>query len=31
LRKSTYQRVVGRWSELGFAEPAPTLNTFHQD
>jgi UbiD family decarboxylase len=31
LRQSTYQRVVERWSELGFAGPAPPLNVFHQD
>jgi hypothetical protein len=31
LRKSTYQRVVDRWSELGFVEPPPTLNVFHQE
>jgi 4-hydroxy-3-polyprenylbenzoate decarboxylase len=31
LRQSTYQHVVKRWSELGFAEPAPTLSVFHQD
>ena len=31
LRKSTYDRVVARWSELGFADAVPTLNDFHPD
>ena len=31
LRRSTYDRVVERWQELGFSGPAPSLNVFHQD
>lgn len=31
LRRSTYERVAGRWSELGFDGPAPQLKTFHPD
>jgi UbiD family decarboxylase len=31
LRKSTYDRVRARWSELGFKEPAPKLTTFHAE
>jgi 4-hydroxy-3-polyprenylbenzoate decarboxylase len=31
LRQSTYERVTGRWSELGFSEPAPKLNVFHKE
>ena len=31
LRRSTYDRVVERWQELGFSGPAPRLNVFHQD
>jgi UbiD family decarboxylase len=31
LRRSTYDRVVERWQELGFSGPAPSLHVFHQD
>jgi hypothetical protein len=31
LRRSTYDRVVERWQELGFSGPAPSLNVFHED
>jgi UbiD family decarboxylase len=31
LRREVYDRVAARWAELGFAEPPPRLNTFHQD
>jgi UbiD family decarboxylase len=29
LRRSTYDRVASRWSELGFAGEAPQLRSFH--
>jgi 4-hydroxy-3-polyprenylbenzoate decarboxylase len=31
LRARTYERVRARWTELGFVEPAPSLNAFHPD
>jgi 4-hydroxy-3-polyprenylbenzoate decarboxylase len=31
LRKSVHDRVRARWSELGFAEPAPKLTAFHPE
>ncbi|HZD62531.1 MAG TPA: UbiD family decarboxylase, partial [Xanthobacteraceae bacterium] len=31
LRRSTYDRVVERWQELGFSGTAPSLNVFHED
>jgi 4-hydroxy-3-polyprenylbenzoate decarboxylase len=31
LRRSTYDRVVERWQELGFSGPAPSLNVFHPE
>ena len=31
LRRSTYERVSKRWSELGFSEPIPQLKVFHSD
>jgi UbiD family decarboxylase len=31
LRQSTYERVVARWSELGFAGPPPKQTAFHKE
>lgn len=31
LRKETYERVAGRWKELGFAGKAPEIFTFEKD
>jgi len=31
LRRSTYDRVANRWSELGFERKAPKLTSFHKD
>ena len=31
LRRSTYDRVAGRWNELGFSGSAPKLQAFHVD
>ncbi|MDO8595626.1 MAG: UbiD family decarboxylase [Sulfuricaulis sp.] len=31
LRQSVYERVRGRWSELGFSGAAPTFNDFHRE
>jgi UbiD family decarboxylase len=31
LRRSTYERMAGRWSELGFDEAPPQLTTFHPE
>jgi UbiD family decarboxylase len=31
LRRSTYDHVSSRWSELGFTHDVPKLNTFHSD
>jgi UbiD family decarboxylase len=31
LRRSTYERTVKRWSELGLVEPPPSLSIFHPD
>ena len=31
LRRSTYDKVVGRWQELGFADAPPQLRAFHTD
>jgi len=31
IRRKVYERVAARWDELGFAEPPPTLTTFHPE
>ncbi len=31
LRRSVYDRVCGRWGELGFADQPPHIATFHPD
>lgn len=31
LRRSTYDRVAGRWQELGFSGSPPSLNVFHPE
>jgi 4-hydroxy-3-polyprenylbenzoate decarboxylase len=31
LRREVYERVAARWAELGFAEPPPRLNVFHEE
>jgi 4-hydroxy-3-polyprenylbenzoate decarboxylase len=31
LRRSVYDRVSARWTELGFAEPPPKLSVFHPE
>jgi 4-hydroxy-3-polyprenylbenzoate decarboxylase len=31
LRRSVYERVSARWTELGFTEPPPKLNVFHPE
>jgi 4-hydroxy-3-polyprenylbenzoate decarboxylase len=31
IRRKVYDRLVARWDEFGFAEPAPKLGTFHPD
>jgi len=30
LRREVYERVAARWAELGFSEPPPKLDVFHQ-
>jgi 4-hydroxy-3-polyprenylbenzoate decarboxylase len=31
IRRKVYDRIASRWTELGFSEPPPKLNTFHPD
>jgi 3-polyprenyl-4-hydroxybenzoate decarboxylase len=31
LRRSVYDRVAGRWSELGFSGAAPRVGSFHAE
>ena len=31
LRKSTYERAVARWSELGLDGPPPQVSVFHKE
>lgn len=31
LRRSVYERVAARWTELGFSEPPPRLTSFYEE